>query len=355
MEYRSVSTNNESKQMASLARRVFGFGSGLIVPSNPKWGIYALNGNGEMVGGVILKRIGKKAGMIDFIFVDAAGRGQGLGPELLRRSLDELVSAGCEDQLALIRDDNTPSWNMFAREGFSIPSWFRGIYPYSLFGFLYLFFMTFANTGYSLWLRSKASNPAPEALEETAIHRHGPLRGILISLLLAIIAAAGVGRFGRVGWAWLISAAAMIIGTGLLRILFSFPFARRYGKLRYQNAHGGGPWSVGLGLLGAWWPHFGMWVPREHIWHFSRFKGFEGSAAFAAWMATLVAYATTYLVPWPGISESLRALFTPVLIYQALPFIPFEGMDGYRVFKWSRGWYSAGLLITAALIALRFF
>jgi hypothetical protein len=30
-------------------------------------------------------------------------------------------------------------------------------------------------------------------------------------------------------------------------------------------------------------------------------------------------------------------------------------MDGYRVFKWSRGWYAAGLLITAALIALRFF
>jgi hypothetical protein len=72
-------------------------------------------------------------------------------------------------------------------------------------------------------------------------------------------------------------------------------------------------------------------------------------------MATLVVYATTYLVPWPGISESLRALFTPVLIYQAIPFIPFEGMDGYRVFKWSRGWYAAGLLITAALIALRFF
>ncbi|WP_169730500.1 GNAT family N-acetyltransferase [Salinispira pacifica] len=355
MDFIMISTMDESKAVAALARNVFGPGSGLIVPSKPKWGIYARNDAGKMVGGVILKRIGKKAGMIDFIFVDAAGRGQGLGPELLRRGLDELVSAGCEDQLALIRDDNTPSWNMFARQGFTIPSWFRGVYPYSLFGFVYLFFLTFANTGYSLWLRSDMVNVSSDAIDEQTEHGSGPLGGILLSLLIAMIAAVGVGRFGQAGWEWFISAAGLIIGTVLLRIVFSFPFARAYGKLRFQNAHGGGPWSVGLGLLGAWWPHFGMWVPRQKIWHFSRFKGFEGRAALAAWMATLTVYAATYLVPWPGIAQGLRELFTPVLIYQALPFIPFEGMDGYRVFKWSRGWYAVGLVATIVLIALRFF
>lgn len=147
----------------------------------------------------------------------------------------------------------------------------------------------------------------------------------------------------------------MIIGTSLLRILFSYPFARGYGKLRFQNAHGGGPWSIGLALLGAWWPHFGMWVPRKKLWHYSRFKAYEGRAAFAAWIATLAVYTSTFILPWTGIAEGLRMLFTPALIYQALPFIPFEGMDGYRVFKWNRWCYAAGLLLTIGLYGLRFF
>ncbi len=370
MEYFAVRSDEEARAVAALARKVFGPGSGIIVPAKPKWAVYAQDGSGLMVGGVILKKIGKSAGMIDFIFVDKPGRGRGLGPQLLERGLVELSATGCGDKLALIRDDNTPSWNMFAERGFYIPSYFRGIFPYSLGGFLYLFLMTFANTGYSLWLRSDSiQQPDGKTTSPTTSRTTGPttspvgrqthrppgaVRGIAVGLLIAAIAALGVGRFGRVGADWLLGAGTMIIGTTLVRMLVSFPFARAYGKLGFQNAHGGGFYSVFLGLLGAWWPHFGMWVPKQSIWHYSRFKQYEGRAALAAWAATLAIFAASYLLRPSGLAEGLQALYTPVLIYQALPFIPFEGMDGYRVFKWNKVWYLAGLIVTLALIAPRF-
>jgi len=342
MEFTKLSSKEESREVAKLARKVFGPGSGIIVPNKPKWAIYASDEKGCIKGGVILKRIGRKAGMIDFIFVDSSARGKGLGPALLKRGITELEKAGCSNQLAFIRDDNTPSWGMFARKGFFKPNWFRAVYPYSFTGFLYIMFMVFANTGYSFWLRSKKT--PPEGTDQAS------QKGVALNIIVALIASLGIGNFGQSGMVWLLSIVAMIGGTTLLRILISYPLARAYGPVGYNNSHSGGLWSIILGLLGAWWPYFGMWVPKEPLWHYSKFKPYEGRAAIASWLATLLVYGSIRVLAPAGIANGLENVFTTMIIYEALPFIPFEGLDGYKVFRWNKGWYAIGVLASLALV-----
>ena len=116
MTFHKVETPEDAQAVSRLAVEVFGPGSQIIVPKRPKWAHFAKDANGKIVGGVILKRLGKSVGIVDFIFVHAKARGQGLGPKLLDIGIKDLDEADCTTQLALVRDDNTASWNMFSAD-----------------------------------------------------------------------------------------------------------------------------------------------------------------------------------------------------------------------------------------------
>ena len=341
MTFHEVQSDEEGKAVAKLARQVFGFFIALFVQNNPKWAFYARNDEGEMVGGVILKRLGKHVGIIDFIFVSKAGRGQGVGPQLLDRGLAAIEAAGCKQQLALVRDDNTPSWNMFATRGFKIPNIFRAFFAYGPRAFLYLFFVLFANHGYSVWAKETGTNETARPVT--------PGLGLAAIILLSL-SVAGLMGLGIDVSAFLPYALPMVFGVTILRLVLTWPFARSYGPLRFQVPHGGVPLSLFLGFLGAWWPVLGMWVPRDPLWHESKFRTASGMASFAGWLTTIAALVATYYVaPSPNIAEAWQGSLVPMLFYQAVPIGPFEGLDGFRVLKWSKTAFVLGLVLSIAV------
>lgn len=342
MVFHSVQTDDEAKALAKLAREVFGPGSGIIVPRRPKWAIYATDESGQMIGGVILKRLGQTVAMVDFIFVARNGRGRGLGPQLLDRGLAALEEAGCTRQLALIREDNTPSWNMFATRGFTVPSIFTALFGFSLQAFGSVLLAIFALNGYSIWARDSASaSPATGAGREPGRVRMGG--GLPVSILFAALVGLGIGSFGLRGPQWLLSALTLVLGLSLVRLVVSFPFARVYGPVRLTLSHGGAIVTLIQMAFGAWWPHFGFWAPQQPLWHLSSYRRHLGRASFAGWLVTIGAFAATFFISPPELAGGLRGVMVPMMIYQAVPYFPFEGMDGYRVFRWSRLAYFLGL------------
>ncbi|MFW6288245.1 MAG: GNAT family N-acetyltransferase [Spirochaetota bacterium] len=341
MTYHHVRSNEEARAVSRLAVRVFGAFSVLLVPRKPKWAIYATNDEGEMVGGIVLKKLGHEAGIVDWVFVDKAARGQGLGPELVDRGLAELEEAGCRHQFALVRDDNTPSWNMFATRGFDIPNIIRLYFGFGAAVGGYSLLLTFALLGYSMWHRDSSQPSGPRV----------PARGVgLATILLLALAVSGLFALQSDILGALFYMLPMVGGITIVRLLLSWPFARAYGPVRVQVPHSGVPLSLGLGLLGAWWPVLGMWVPREPLWHESRFRKASGRASFVGWLVTLAALAATYLLPFDELAVGWRGSLLPVLFYQAIPIVPFEGMDGYRVLRWSRRAFAAGVALSVGLL-----
>ena len=340
MNIHVVQSEKEAKAVASLARRVFGPFIALFVQSSPKWAFYATNEQSEMIGGVMLKRLTSDSAVVDFIFVGSAGRGQGVGPALLDAALSSMSESGCTTQLAYIRDDNTPSWNMFAERGFHLPSIFKAYFGYGIRAFLDTIPVLFANHGYSLWVRT-LQHPKPVTSPKPGV-------GIAAIFVLALLTT-GIMGLG-LGWdAWLPYAVPLVLGVTLMRLVLTWPFARRYGPVRFQVPHGGVPLSLGLAWLGVWWPVLGQWVPREAIWHESHFRSASGQASLVGWLVTISALAATYLAPDQGMAENWRASLVPMLFYQAIPIGPFEGLDGFRVLKWSKPAFILGAVVSAAL------
>lgn len=347
MTFHKVETPEEAKMVSKLAVEVFGPLSRIIVPNRPKWAHYATNDDGEIVGGIILKRLGKSVGLVDFIFVHERGRGQGLGPGLLDLGVKELDDAGCSTQIALIREDNTPSWNMFAKRGYVVPNIFKALFGLSLKAALYSLFLTFANTGYSVWVRDQEASPDTVSPDKRLRLRWGAA----IALLFVVPVAAAIGRFGAYGPQWLIAMLAMVAGVSVLRMILTYPVARSYGPVEWRLSHGGAMLTAVLAALGSWWPHFGFWAPKEPYWHFSSFRRYEGVSALIGWILTIAIYPASFLVPIDGVADGIRSLSIQILIYQMLPVFPFEGMDGFRVLSWNRVAYTFGTVATLLCFA----
>lgn len=342
MTFHHVQTADESREVAGLLRRVFGLVAVIFGPAKPKWAIYARNDAGEMLGGVILKKLGKHSGVIEWIFVDKAGRGQGLGPQLLERGLAELEAAGCTQQFAFIRNDNTPSWNMFATRGFSIPN---GVSIYLKAGLPatgYILLNTFAVIGYSMWYRDLHNPAVPSS--------PAPGTGFAAILLLAAVVGLlpGILRGWDAALYWFLP---MVGGITMLRFLLTRPIARTYGPVRFQVSHGGVPLSLINGFLGAWWPVLGFWVPRDPLWHESQFRKASGRASMVGWIITIAATFATYFAPDAGLGDAWRGSLVPILFFQAIPGGPFEGLDGFRVFHWSKPAWVLGVVLSAGVLA----
>ena len=341
MTYHAVETDEEAKAVAKLARKVFGFFIGIFVQSRPKWAYSARNDAGQIVGGVILKRLGPKVGLIDYIFVSKAGRGQGLGPELLNRGLAAIEETGCKQQLALVRDDNTPSWNMFATRGFNKPNILRAYFGYGIQTFFYFSLILFANHGYSVWAKETGTTETPKA----ATPGMGFLAIVATCLAVVSIMALDVGVSAILPFAL-----PMVLGVTMTRFVLTWPLARTYGPIRFQVPHGGIPLSLVLASFGVWWPVLGLWVPREPLWHESKFRKANGLASFVGWLTTIAAVGLTYIAaPNPELAVAWRASLVPMLFYQAIPIGPFEGLDGFRVLRWSKAAFVVGVLLSAAV------
>jgi GNAT superfamily N-acetyltransferase len=145
-----VVSPEEGKSVKALARRVFGVGATLLLPRRRPWGFY-VHHDGAVVGGALLDEVGREEGMFSWIFVDPAAQDHKIGQRLAETGIPAMEERGLKTQFTLIRDDNTASWNMFAKNGYMQPSVVRSLFGYSPASFIKRLGYACA-TGYSTWV-----------------------------------------------------------------------------------------------------------------------------------------------------------------------------------------------------------
>jgi hypothetical protein len=145
----------------------------------------------------------------------------------------------------------------------------------------------------------------------------------------------------------------MVTGITALRMLVAYPIARASGPVRFDAPQGGTPLSLILALaFGTWWPTFGFFVPKRDIWRDREFSRYNGLQAFAMWMSLLLAYVAARLLLPAAFNAGLATVLDLVIIYQVIPFYPFDGMDGARVLRYSRILYAIGAVLSVGTIIL---
>ncbi len=337
-----IETPEEGQKTRAVAKRVFGSGSSLLLPNNPKWGFYAHDAE-DYVGGVLIDRLSLNEGLLSWIFVDSKAQGYKLGSRLLEAGIHAMDEQGLNTQFSLVRADNTASWNMFAKNGYTRPSVLRSLFGYSMTGFLKRFGYSLA-TGYSTWVRD-------DALKDASVH---PKRwAILKSLLFSLFIGGALSLFSLRGIEFFYIGMAMVAGITVLRMLLAYPIARMSGPVRFDAPQGGTPLAVVLALaFGAWWPTFGFFVPEEDIWQDREFAYYNGMQAFATWMSLVLVYVGMSLLYPALFTAGLQIILGLIIIYQVIPFFPFDGMDGAKVLNYSKILYAIGVVLSLLTIVV---
>jgi RimJ/RimL family protein N-acetyltransferase len=337
-----IQTNEDVIRTKAVATRAFGPGVSLMLAGKRKWGYYA-HKQDDVVGGVLLEKMSPNEGLLSWIFVDPKAQGHRLGARLLETGIRALDDEGLQTQFALVRADNTASWNMLAKNGYTRRSVLRSLFGYSLTG-LPKRFLYSLGTGYGTWVRD-------DALRDTGIH---PQKGALLkTLLFSLLIGAALSLFSLRGMEFFWIGMSMVTGITALRMVVAYPIARASGPVRFDAPQGGTPLSLILALgFGTWWPTFGSFVPKKDIWRDREFSRYNGLQAFATWMSLLVIYVAASLVMPAPFNAGLAIVLDLIVIYQVIPFYPFDGMDGARVLRYSKVLYALGALLSLGTIIL---
>ena len=338
-----IRTLEEGQKTKAVAKRVFGSGVTLMLPIKPKWGFYAHEGD-DFVGGVFIEKVSPTEGMLSWIFVDPKAQGHKLGSRLLDAGIKAMDEKGLRTQFSLIRVDNTASWNMFAKHGYTRESVLRSLFGYSGKSFLKRLGYSFA-MGYSTWVKD-------ESRKNISIH---PRKLALIkSLLFSLFIGMALSLFSIRGFEYFYIGIATVVGITALRMVVAYPIARMCGPVRFDAPQGGTSLSLIVALVfGSWLPTFGFFVPEKDIWSDHEFARYNGLQAFATWMSMVFVYVGLGLFNPVFFSSGLEIIMNIVIIYQMIPFFPFDGMDGAKVRRYSEVLYIIGVIIS--LLAMFFF
>jgi GNAT superfamily N-acetyltransferase len=338
-----IQTPEEGQKAKAVAKRVFGSGASLILPKKPNWGFYAHEGD-DFVGGVFIDQVSPGEGMLSWIFVDPKAQGHKLGSRLIEAGMQAMDEKGLRTQFSLVRNDNTASWNMFAKHGYRRPSILRSLFGYSPKSFFKRLGYSFA-TGYSTWVKDDSRG-------NISIH---PKRWAIIkSLLFSLFIGMALSLFSVRGLEYFTTGVAVVAGITALRMLVAYPIARMSGPVRFDAPQGGTPLGVIVALaFGSWWPTFGSFVPRKDIWRDREFVRYNGLQALATWMSMVLVYIGLSRLYPELFSAGLELILDLIIIYQVIPFFPFDGMDGAKVVRYSKILYAIGVVLS--LLAIIFF
>jgi GNAT superfamily N-acetyltransferase len=318
--------------------------------------VWVAHSGDQILGGVVLKTVyipGRgKGGLVEWIFSAPEARGSGIGQGLLDTALKFFKKKGVAEILAIIEGNNTASANIFASREFSPLSPGEQLRRYGLSIFLvWLYTFHYIDVGHFLWARPAATRrdfPAGQWIGN-----------LLISAMIALLAWWRIGGFTGLETEVLLAVPLSFLVIFGVREAAMRLAARFQGlPVRYRVWESGLFFNILLALFFGWFfPVPGSVYPREEGWKYRECARALGVTALAGALAVIaLAWAVPLYRLLPGgephnIFNIFANLAAMVAFFDiALPFFPFSGYNGRRLWNWS----IVSWVISALMVALLF-
>ncbi len=328
----------------------------LILPK-PKWAFGAFE-DGTCLGGVILKRIGD-VGLIDWIFLSKAARGRGSAKQLVGMALEAFRRKELTKVAALVRDDNTASWNLFAARGL------KAVSPVELIrqlGIGSAVRLSFASSkvvayGFDLWIGSLEDALDSLAHQRVSLDDTAPGNGVTTLLwhlaLNLLPATAAVWRHHSSYLHWLTALGAIVLVRLFFAYMGALPF---YRPARLRADRGGYLIAIPNQMIGGLLFHPAFWHPKVPRWREPDYRTGLGVSATLGVASTMGLIAASSVLLYKGllqsdlasgVAETVVDVGRFVLLMEIQPL--FEAWAGPRILRWNRWAY---VVILAAGIAI---
>lgn len=353
---------DELTEAQRIARRSF---PALVAPliSRPKWAYLAVVDD-KPLAGIILKSVqgrdGITIGIVEWIFVLPEARGQGLASRLVERGLAAFGERGIEHMTAWIRDDNTPSWNLFARRGFRLTPFRKGVVPLGFQGSLRSLGGAMFSRGLDTWMRTPQTPLSQPSKSQQ--HRSGSLVGnLLFALGIPAIAVMAGALLQGLGVWYALAVTALVSGVIILRLLVGRMAA---GDMRgadhnpgvaLHSVRGGFLVTLIVGLSGILLPVPHYWQPKARVWREQDYRSPLGRSNLGTLLATAAGswglLLLTATVPaLRGAATHAAVITAGMLAVDAQPWN--TAWAGPRVLRWSPLAWGIAALVAAASIVL---
>ena len=331
---------SEAEEVKKLGKKTFEWFEGLFIPE-PKDCFVAVEEN-KVIGAVLYKYFSaanKKIAYIDFIFVDKAAHGKGIGSKLVDRCLEAMEKENCDAYSALVRDDNVGSWKMFVNQGLQRVGLDDLVREFGVLGMLNLTFKIPFNfaTGMDFYLKIEA--------EKLSIRKGKSFFQAFKYLILTALLLSPRFINGIENALYIIGAITAVI---MIRIAFGYIGTLFSNENWHFRVCDGGyiiPFIAsffnGIFLIsGNWYPEVYRKEPD-----FKRSLGFTALAQWISLLSILLITKTQL-----GQTEFLRTMAEMssfIMMISIVPFYPLASFGGKRIFEWNKLLY-----ITAAFISL---
>ncbi len=317
--------------------------------------IFVAHQGDQILGGIVLKTFyipGRgKGGLVEWLFSAPEARGHGVGQSLLDAALKFFKKKGANEVFAIIEGNNTNSANIFASREFSLLSPGEQLrrYRFSLL-LVWLYTFHFIDIGHFLWVRPAASRPDFPAGQW--------IGNLMFSALIALLAWWRIGGFAGLKTEVLLAVPlSFLVIFGVREAAMRLAAKIQGLPVRYRVWESGLLFNMLLALFFGWFfPVPGSVYPRQEGWKYREHMRSLGVTALAGALAVvLLAWAVPLyqlLGGTPG--ETLITFATLAFMVAffdiALPFFPFSGYNGRRLWDWNIfSW-----IIPAVLVVLLF-
>ncbi|SDL02548.1 MULTISPECIES: GNAT family N-acetyltransferase [Halanaerobium] len=336
---------NEAEQVRRLGKKTFEWFESLFIPK-PKDCYVALEDN-KIIGAVLYKYLtiaDKKIGYVDYIFVDKAFHGKGIGSKLVDHCLDTMKKEECDGYSAVVRDDNVGSWKMFINKNLKRVGLNDLIRQFGVLGMLNLTFKTPFNfaTGMDYYLK----------LEDNAISQSGEksIFQIFKYLIFTALLLLPLFIYGFKNAFYIIGAVVSILA---IRLVFGYLGTLFSNENWYFRVCDGGyliPFIAAL--LGGIFFISGNWYPKVYRQQ-KDFKRSLGLTALTQLISLfLIVFLTRTLLSEFSFFKTMSSISATFMIINVVPFYPLASFGGKRLFEWNKWLYAIVLLISIYIIFL---
>ena len=312
--------------------------------------------NENIVGSVSLQFQyikGKLTGFIDALVADRELRGKGIGKSLVKEAIAWLENRGCEVIYATADRYNSPSWNIFIHNSFSLYEIPQQLKDYGL-SFLRLWIKEFHFVGFgTFFLKRSLNEEKPREIDEL---KH------FLAAILAMSIVWWIQIFRSGGSLVLVPLLFSVVCISLLAHELSQKLIAGRVKLETTfKAWGSGLLiNILLAAIGGFFPaHGSTYVKQLDYRYKSKDKtgvvfaaGPLVSLFFAFTFWSLSIFSSNSLLVTSGRVGYTLNLF--IVIFNLLPIKAAGGFvwDGKKILMWNRVFWIAILIGTLALIAL---